>query len=147
MDFFTNNCLIQFMDYVRDGKIQGQCAFKKTKERPCISPSLTQSMPEDKADQCLEYFGCITFTFLRKFQYGFTTFRLTYSNVVCVASISQAKQTVSSAVHLITDQIKYQQFSLDPTLYYVHKRNKVAKSPLPIAYLLLGLLSYLHNCY
>ena len=29
------------MDYVRDGKIQGQCAFKKTKERPCISPSLT----------------------------------------------------------------------------------------------------------
>ena len=29
------------MDYVRDGKIQGQCVFKKTKERPCISPSLT----------------------------------------------------------------------------------------------------------
>ena len=29
------------MDYVRDGKIQGQCAFKKTKERPCITPSLT----------------------------------------------------------------------------------------------------------
>ena len=29
------------MDYVRDGKIQGQCAYKKTKERPCISPSLT----------------------------------------------------------------------------------------------------------
>ena len=32
------------MDYVRDGKIQRQCAFKKTKERPCISPSLTLSM-------------------------------------------------------------------------------------------------------
>ena len=32
---------IQIMDYVRDGKIQGQCTFKKTKERPCISPSLT----------------------------------------------------------------------------------------------------------
>ena len=29
------------MDYVRDGKIQGQCTFKKTKEWPCISPSLT----------------------------------------------------------------------------------------------------------
>ena len=29
------------MDYVRDGKIQGQCTFKKTKELPCISPSLT----------------------------------------------------------------------------------------------------------
>ena len=29
------------MDYVRDGEIQGQCTFKKTKERPCISPSLT----------------------------------------------------------------------------------------------------------
>ena len=32
------------MDYVRDGKIQGQCTFKKTKERPCISPSLTWSI-------------------------------------------------------------------------------------------------------
>ena len=30
-----------FMDYVRDGKIQGQCTFKKTEKRPCISPSLT----------------------------------------------------------------------------------------------------------
>ena len=30
-----------FMDYVRDGKIQGQCAFKKAKEQPCTSPSLT----------------------------------------------------------------------------------------------------------
>ena len=29
------------MDYVRDGKIQGQCAFKKTKEQPGVSPSLT----------------------------------------------------------------------------------------------------------
>ena len=29
------------MDYVRDGKIQGQCTFTKTEERPCISPSLS----------------------------------------------------------------------------------------------------------
>ena len=29
------------MDYVRHGKIQGQWALKKTKERPCISPCLT----------------------------------------------------------------------------------------------------------
>ena len=29
------------MDYVRDGEIQGQCTYKKTKERLSISPSLT----------------------------------------------------------------------------------------------------------
>ena len=31
------------MDYVRDGKIQGQCAFKKTEERPCILDAVTLS--------------------------------------------------------------------------------------------------------
>ena len=32
------------MDYVRDGKIQGQCAFKKTKERPCIISDIVHSL-------------------------------------------------------------------------------------------------------
>ena len=40
---FTSACTIKSLEVwtVRDGKIQGQCATKKTKERPCISPSLT----------------------------------------------------------------------------------------------------------
>ena len=32
---------VYFMDYIRDGKIQGQWALKKTKERLSISPCLT----------------------------------------------------------------------------------------------------------
>ena len=41
MQEIRNSSNVFLMEYVRDGKIQGQCAFKKTKERPCISPSLT----------------------------------------------------------------------------------------------------------
>ena len=36
-----NNFFSLLMDYVRDGEIKGQLAYKKTKERRCISPSLT----------------------------------------------------------------------------------------------------------
>ena len=35
------NPMFILIDYVRDGKIQGQWCLKKTKERPCISPCLT----------------------------------------------------------------------------------------------------------